>query len=132
LEIWIKSYDLKCYFFQKWTVWVNFKNHFSHKQKFEIDFLDLHMCGKLWISPLWSVRWKLRGVLVCGQLWISYTKINFEVLYLTQFSIFLEKMNSWDVNNLLQCSLQPLTLAFFNSISKFSTTLYFESFSTSF
>jgi len=27
--------------------------------------------------------WKLQGVLVCGQLWIFYSKTNFEVLYLT-------------------------------------------------
>jgi len=34
---------------------------------------------------------KLWGVLVCRQLWILYSKINFEVFYFTQFSIFFEE-----------------------------------------
>jgi len=29
--------------------------------------------------------------IVCGQLWIFYSKINFKVLYLTQFSVVFEK-----------------------------------------
>jgi len=34
---------------------------------------------------------KLQGVLACWQLWNLYSKINFKVLYFTQFSIFFEK-----------------------------------------
>jgi len=63
--------------------------------------------------------------------WILYSKINFEVLYLIEFSIFLEK------NKIIECrlfitTLQPLGLAFLNSITKFLIILYFESFSISF
>jgi len=131
LELWVKHYALICYFFFKWAVWVDKKNYFFQKQKFEIDFLELFICGKLWIISFWSRSQKLQGVLVCGQLWIIYSKINLKVLYFTQFSIFFEK------NKIIVCGLfitifQPLGLAFFNSKTKFSTILYFESFSTSF
>jgi len=34
-------------FFHKWTIWVDKTNHFFQKQKFEIHFLHLYMCGKL-------------------------------------------------------------------------------------
>jgi len=50
-------------------------------------------------------------VLVCGQLWILYSKINFEVLYLTQFSIFFEK-NKIIGGRLFIATLQPLGLDF--------------------
>jgi len=74
---------------------------------------------------------KLWGVFVCGQLWILYYKINFEILYFTQFSIFFEK------NKIIGCRLfiatsQTFVLAFFNCITKFLTILYFESFFSSF
>jgi len=77
------------------------------------------MCQKLW------------GLLVCGQLWILYSKINFKVFYFIQFSIFFEK------DKIIGCrlfimTLQLLGLAFLNSITKFLIILYFESFSTSF
>jgi hypothetical protein len=34
---------------------------------------------------------KAMRIFYCGQLWILYFKINFKILYLTQFSIFLER-----------------------------------------
>jgi len=74
---------------------------------------------------------KLKGVLVCGQLWIPYSNIIFEVLYLTQFSIILEKNNKIR-RRIFITSLQPLGLAFFNSINKLLTIQHFESFPTSF
>jgi len=51
---------------------------------------------------------------------LLYSKINFKVIYLTQFSIFFEK------NKIIGCrlfipTLKPLGLAFFNSITKFLT-----------
>ncbi len=56
----------------------------------------------------------------CGQLWILYSKRNFEDLYLTQFLILFEK------NKTIRCglfitTLQPLGLAFLNSITKILT-----------
>jgi len=79
----------------------------------------------------WLIRWKLWGVFVCGLLSILCCKLNFEVLYFTQFSIFFEK-NKIIGYRLFIATLQPLGLSFFNSISKFLTILYFESFSISF
>jgi len=54
---------------------------------------------------------KFMRSLICGQLWILYTKTNFEVLYLIQFSIF------WEKNKIIGCrlfiiTLQPLDFAF--------------------
>jgi len=71
---------------------------------------------------------KLWQVFVSRQLCILNSKINFEVLYFTQFWIYFEK------NKIIECrsfitTLQPLGLSFFNSITKI---LYFESFFTSF
>lgn len=71
------------------TTWVAKKNHFLKKQKFEIGSLDLQIHEKLWIFPFCFIRRKLWGLLVCGHLRNLYSKINFEVHYLTQFSIFL-------------------------------------------
>jgi len=77
----------------------------------------LYMWKWLLIIPFWSLSQKLWGVLVCGQLWILYSKINFEVIYLIQFSIFLEK------NKIIGCrlfitTLQPLRLKFFPHLLK--------------
>jgi len=74
---------------------------------------------------------KLWGILVCGQLWILYPKINFEVIYFIQFSIFLKK------NKTIGCRLfiatsWPSEFSFFNSKINFLTMEYFEQFSTSF
>jgi len=66
------------------------KNHFFQKQKIEIGFLKLFLRGKLLIIPFWSMSQKLWGVLICGQLWILYSKISFEVLYSIQFSMFFK------------------------------------------
>jgi len=63
---------------------------------------------------------KFSRVLVCGHLWILYSKINFEGLYFTQFSIFLEK-NKTIRYRLFIKTLQPLGLEFFNSINKLLT-----------
>jgi len=67
------------------------ENHFFHKQKFKIGYLDLYMQIKLCIIPFWSMSQKLWGVLVGRQLWIPYSEINLEIIYLTQFSISFEK-----------------------------------------
>jgi len=121
LEIRVKSYGLICYFFHRVGQSGQIrKNHFFQKQKFEIGFLDLYICRKLLIILFWSMSQRLWGVLVCGQLWIFYSKINFEVVYFIQFSLFLEK------NKIIGCTLfiatlQPLRLAFFNSIINFLT-----------
>jgi len=56
---------------------------------------------------------------VCGQLWNLYSKINFEVLYLIQFSIFLENKIKTTGVDFFITTLQPLGLAFFNSLIKF-------------
>jgi len=72
-----------------------------------------------------------KEVFICRQLWIFYSKINSEVLYFTQFSIFLEK-NKISRYILFTKTLQPLGLAFFNSINKLVKIWCFESFSTSF
>jgi len=73
---------------------------------------------------------KLQGILVCEQLWIFYSKINFEVIYLTQFSIFLKK-SKIEGCRLFITTLRPLGLSFFNSIINL-TILCFEPFFTSF
>jgi len=70
-------------------------------------------------------------VFLCAHLWIYYSKINFEVLYFSQISIFFEK------NVVIGCmlsitTLQPLKLTFFNCRTKILTIQYFESFSISF
>ena len=96
------------------------KNHFFLKWKFEIHFLGLYKHKKLWTIPFWSMSQKLWGFLVCGQLWILYSQINFEVLYWTQFSIFLKK-NKNIRSRLFTTILQPLGLVIFNSINKLST-----------
>jgi len=49
-----------------------------------------------------------------------YSKINFAVLYLTQFSMFSEK-NKILGFRLFIITLQPLGLEFFNCITKLST-----------
>jgi len=36
-----------------------FKKYFFLKLKFEIDFLDLHVRGKLQVILFWLIRWKL-------------------------------------------------------------------------
>jgi len=107
------------------------KNHSFQKQKSEIDFLNFYIYGKLWIIPFLSMSQNLWGVFVCGQLWIVYSNINFEVLYFTQFSISFEKNKNIGCR-LFTTTLQPLGLSFFNSMTKFLTILYFESLSTSF
>jgi len=96
------------------------KKSLFQKQKFEIGFLDLYIHGKLYIIPFWSMSQKLWGLLVCGQFRILYFKINFEVIYLIQVSIFLEK------NKIVGCrvfitTLWTFGLEFFNSIINFST-----------
>jgi len=102
------------------------------KQKILIGSINLiFLHGKLWIIPFWLMRWKLWGVLVWGQLWIPYSKINFEVVYLTQFSIFFEKNKNIGCR-LFITTFQLLGLAIFDSITKFMTILNFESFSISF
>jgi len=114
-------------FFCKWAILGRLKKSFFSELK------NLKLIFKIyimWKALIWPMSQKLRGVLVCRQLWILYSKIIFEVFYFTQFSIFFEK-------KIIQCrlsikTLQPLGLAFFNSINKFLTILYFESFSTSF
>ena len=83
------------------------KIQFFQKQKFEIDSLELYIHVKLWIIPFWSTSQKLQGVLVCKQLWNLYSKINFEVLYFTQFSIFFEK------NKMRRCRLSITKLQWF-------------------
>jgi len=90
------------------------------------------MCEKLWMIPFWLMRWKWWGVLFCGQLWFSYSKINFEGLYLTQFSIFFWK--NWIVGfRVFIRMLQPLGLAFSHiEIQNYPQFSIFESFSTSF
>jgi len=101
------------------------KNHFFHKQKLKIGFLELYIREKLLIILFWLMNLKLLGVFVCEQLWILYSKTNFEVLYLTQFSIFFEKNKTFGCR-LIITTLQPLGLAFFNSMTKFLTILYFK------
>jgi len=64
-------------------------------------------------------------------IWILNSKVNFEVVCLTQFSIFLEK-NKIIGYRLFITTLQPLGLGFLDFIIKFLTILYFESFFTSF
>jgi len=59
------------------------------------------------------------GVLVCEQLWILYSKLKFEVLYLNQFTIFFEK-NKIMGYRLRSTTFQPLGLAF----ESFSTSFY--------
>jgi len=64
------------------------------------------------------MRWNLWGVLVGKQLWIFFSKINFEIFHLTQFSIFFEK------NKIIGCrffitTLEPLGLRkIYNSIPR--------------
>ncbi len=128
MNTWLKSYCMICYFHCSAGNLGNkknfFKKHFKKKYKFEIDFPDFHIYGKLWITPFRLLRWNLWGVLVCRQWQILYSKtsskINFEVLYLTPISLYLEKNKIWGCR-LIITTLQPLGLAFFNSITKFLT-----------
>jgi len=94
-------------------------------------FSKIYIYGKLLIIPFWSMSQKLWGVLVWRQLWIFYSKINFEILYSIPFSLCMEK------NKIIGCRLfiktfQPLGLAFVNSKIELLIIFYFESFSTSF
>jgi len=66
------------------------------------------------------------------ELWNFYSKIKFEVLYLTQFSIFLEKKGIFGIYCLLQHCKHWDWYFSIPQEKKWLTILYFESFSTFF
>jgi len=80
------------------------KNHFLKNKKFQLGFLDLYLLEKLRIIAFLLGR-KVRRVLFSRQLRNLYSKIeskmNFEVLYLIQLSIFAKK-TPLNVDDLLQ------------------------------
>jgi len=107
-------------FFIGWAILVDEEKLLFSQTKFWNLFSRFIFTWKFWIIPFRSMSQKLWGVLVCGQLWIPYSKINLEVLYLIQFSMFFEK-NKILGFRLFIMTLQPLGLEFFNSITKFLT-----------